>query len=112
MKKLLIATTSLMLTVGSTSCKSSKDSTEDQWASERSTTEKRMGERADRMSPEDLFATLDLDKSGTLIKSEVKGRLAEQFDKVDTDGDGSLSLEEVKNMPKPQGGKRRGSAPR
>ena len=48
---------------------------------------------------------MDTDNDGMLSKAEVKGPLANDFSKIDSNSDGKISLTELKNAPKPQGGK-------
>jgi len=52
-----------------------------------------------------LLAEMDANKDGKLAKSEVKGRLANDFAKIDTDNDGLISESEHQAAPRP---KRRG----
>ncbi len=46
--------------------------------------------------PEKIMADLDLDKDSLISTSEAKGRLADDFSKVDSNADGFVSLEELK----------------
>lgn len=55
---------------------------------------------------EEIFKMDDEDGDGKLSKSEVKGPLLHDFDKVDTDGDGFISKAELENAPKPERGNR------
>lgn len=52
-------------------------------------------------SPDQLFQMMDANKDGLLAKSEVKGPLSRDFDKVDTDNDGFISKKELETAPKP-----------
>ncbi len=53
-------------------------------------------------SPKELIAQMDADEDGKLSKEEVKGPLRNDFDKVDLNEDGFLSLEELQKAPKPK----------
>lgn len=64
------------------------------------------GEKGKRPQFSDLLAKMDANKDGKLAKSEIQGRLKDDFDKVDTDNDGFITETEFKNMPKPGRGKR------
>ena len=47
---------------------------------------------------------MDSNGDGKLSKTEIKGRLLDDFAKIDTNGDGFLSKAEIQNAPKPQRG--------
>ncbi len=49
-----------------------------------------------------VFKEMDANDDGRLAKIEVRGRLAERFDKIDADGDGYITKEEMKKAPRPQ----------
>jgi Ca2+-binding EF-hand superfamily protein len=49
---------------------------------------------------------MDANKDGKLAKAEVQGRLKDNFDKADTNGDGFITEEEFKNMAPPKRGQR------
>lgn len=51
----------------------------------------------------ELLTEMDEDKDGQLSRSEVKGPLEQDFDRIDLDKNGFLSVEELKNAPKPEG---------
>jgi len=53
-------------------------------------------------TPEVLIKEMDTNKDGKLSKGEVKGPLKNDFDKVDLNKNGFLSLEELKKAPKPE----------
>ncbi|MDA8693246.1 EF-hand domain-containing protein [Saprospiraceae bacterium] len=105
MKNLII----LMLSIAFMfSCKSKNAATTE--------TEYKANDRADRsqrggrkgpMNIDEVFK-MDVDGDGFLSKSEVKGRLSDNFDKIDTNGDAKISREELENAPKPERGQRGG----
>ncbi|WPJ95634.1 EF-hand domain-containing protein [Coraliomargarita algicola] len=49
-----------------------------------------------RPSPQEIFQRMDSDENGTLSLEEVKGPLAEHFDKIDADGDGQITPKELR----------------
>lgn len=63
------------------------------------------GERKAPPSIDEVFK-MDTNGDGKLAKSEIKGRLLEKFDAIDTDNDGFISKTEFQNMPRPQRGQR------
>lgn len=82
------------LVIFATSCGSSTDSTSQ---------EGRQGQV--QKDAATLIKEMDTDNDGMLSKAEVKGPLANDFSKIDSNSDGKISLTELKNAPKPQGGK-------
>ena len=65
-------------------------------------------ERGERKGPpafSQLLEKMDADKDGKLAKDEVKGKLSERFDTIDTDEDGFITEEEFEKAPKPKGRK-------
>ena len=54
-------------------------------------------------STDQLFAQMDSNKDSKLSKSEVKGPLANDFAKIDTDSDGFITKAELDKAPKPNG---------
>lgn len=66
--------------------------------------------RQERKSPptfEQLIEKMDANDDGKLSKSEIKGRLKENFEKVDLDEDGFITAEEFEEAPKPKRGPKR-----
>ena len=61
-------------------------------------------EEGDRPSIAEMLAEMDSDGDGKLSESEVKGPLKNDFSKIDTNNDGFIVEEELKNAPQPQGG--------
>lgn len=53
-----------------------------------------------------LLTEMDANQDGRLAKSEVKGPILNDFAKIDTDGNGFISKEELENAPRPQRGER------
>lgn len=49
-----------------------------------------------------LLEEMDKDEDGKLSKSEIKGPLKNDFDKIDTDEDEFISEAEFKKAPKPE----------
>ena len=62
--------------------------------------------QGERLSATDLIRQMDANKDAKLSKDEVKGPLAEQFSKIDTDNDGFLSKVEIEKASKPNGQRR------
>jgi len=56
----------------------------------------------ERPTFEKLLGDMDANEDGKLSQDEVKGRLKENFDKVDADSDGFVTKEEFDNAPKPE----------
>jgi len=56
----------------------------------------------ERPKPEDLVTKLDVNKDGKISKEEAKGPLGEDFQTIDTNNDGFITLEELKNVPNPK----------
>jgi len=91
MKKITLAfaVIALSLTIG---CKSQKETT--------ATKEEKPGmERGERPDP----FLMDINDDGKLTKLEVTGKLLEDFDELDTDGDNYLTREELGMDEKPEG---------
>jgi Ca2+-binding EF-hand superfamily protein len=57
----------------------------------------KLGKTADEIV-ENLLKTMDADKDGKISRAEAKGKLAESFDKVDTNKDGYLDRQELRAM--------------
>lgn len=51
-------------------------------------------------NPENLMADMDVNKDNGISKEEAKGLLARDFDRLDANEDGKLTLEELSKMPK------------
>lgn len=56
----------------------------------------------ERPKPEDLLTKLDLNKDSKISKEEAKGPLGEDFQTIDTNNDGFINLEELKNVKNPK----------
>lgn len=64
-------------------------------------------EKRQRPTPEKIFARLDANEDGTILKDEIKNeRFLKRFDKIDTDSDGAITLEELKISMENQKGKK------
>ena len=46
-------------------------------------------------APDQIIERLDMDGSGSIIKGEAKGFIAKYFDRIDANGDGKISEEEL-----------------
>ncbi len=62
--------------------------------------------RGERPQFADLLTKMDVDKDGRLSKTEVQGRLKDNFSKMDKDADGFISETEFENAAPPQRRKR------
>ncbi|MGB5819911.1 MAG: EF-hand domain-containing protein [Saonia sp.] len=66
--------------------------------------------RQERKEPptfEELIEQMDANEDGKLSKSEIKGRLKKDFEKIDADEDGFITAEEFEKAPKPERGPKR-----
>ncbi len=87
-----------------TSCGSSKEQT---YSDDVVETRGERGQRPDgKRDMAKMFAEMDVNDDGRLAKLEVKGRLTENFEEIDKDGDGYITMEEIENAPKPPRGNR------
>ncbi|OBX24440.1 hypothetical protein BAA08_00100 [Bizionia sp. APA-3] len=50
----------------------------------------------------ELLEKMDANKDGKLAKEEISGNLKNHFSEVDTDKDGFITEEELKNAPRPK----------
>ena len=87
--------TAIILVVG---CKTQQDS-----ATEAPTRGDNRGQ--ERPSIDEIFR-MDANQDGMLAPSEVKGPLKNDFSKIDTNGDGFISRQELESAPKPPRGQR------
>jgi len=100
----------------STSCNSTKQTTETAAATEKARTNERPQRGGERPTPEAMFAQMDTNKDGKITKAEAKGPLANDFARIDADENGFISLEEMKaaaptgNRPPRSGGRPGGGA--
>lgn len=54
--------------------------------------------KSDKISPEKLFTKLDVNNDEKLEKDEIKDeKILKRFDKIDSNSDGAISLEELEN---------------
>ena len=62
--------------------------------------EKSKDKKKERPTPEKMFAKLDKDSDGKLVKAEVEAnkRMAKGFDKMDGNSDGGITLTEFKTF--------------
>ena len=75
------------------------------------TTNAQSKDRQERRTPPsatEMFAEMDANEDEKLSEDEVKGPLAENFEKIDADSDGYITKEELEKAPKPEGRKPRG----
>ena len=69
------------------------------------------GERGQRQGGPDIdkiFAEMDANDDGKIMKLEAKGPIAENFDKMDSNDDGYITKEELQSAPRPERGERGG----
>lgn len=59
-------------------------------------------EKRERPSFAMLLEKMDTNEDGKLAKSEIRGRLKENFSEIDSNEDGFISEEELKNAPRPK----------
>ena len=57
--------------------------------------ERPSGNRPGELDPKQIFAALDADKDGKLVKEELPDQFAERFNLVDTNADGGISEQEL-----------------
>lgn len=93
MKKVAMIIVTGTLFVFASSCSSQQNTAEG----------KSSNKQNSRQNGPPTFTQLDTNNDGSLSKSEVKGPLANEFSKIDTDGNGVISNAEFENAPKPQG---------
>ena len=59
-------------------------------------------------APDQIIERLDIDVSGSIIKGEAKGFIAKYFDRIDANGDGKISEEELLHARENRGQKLKG----
>ena len=59
-------------------------------------------------APDQIIERLDMDGSGSIIKGEAKGFIAKYFDRIDANGDGKISDEELLHARENRGQKPKG----
>lgn len=59
-------------------------------------------------APDQIIERLDIDGSGSIIKGEAKGFIAKYFDRIDANGDGKISEEELLHARENRGQKPKG----
>ena len=94
---LLLLVLCLPLAIGCNSQKST-DATSDQ--------KQRQNSRRQGPPSVDEIFKMDTNQDGKLERSELNGRLLQDFAKIDTNEDGFITREELENAPKPQRGQR------
>ena len=100
-----------VITTLSISCKTKAQTTDTNvQKSEQRQERAQRGEKGQRPNPAEMFIQMDANKDGRLSKTEVKGPLQKDFSKIDTNGDGFITKEELEKAPKPnrQGPPKRG----
>ncbi len=100
-QQLLQLMMTLLILLLATACNTQKDTTT---TAQRPSTQQARGERP---SIDEIFA-MDANQDGKLDKSEIKGPLLRDFDRVDSDSDGFITRTELENAPRPP----RGQGPR
>lgn len=107
--KVKVALLSLLLLA--TSCaKKTSDATTMQRQDQQEMRQPRRGnntQQSKRPTAGELIAQLDANKDGKLEKLEAKGPIAQDFDKLDKDQDGFLSVDEIEAAGPPQRRNRR-----
>lgn len=53
-------------------------------------------------SVEEIFSQMDVNQDNQLSEDEVTGPIKKDFIDIDTDGDGFISVDELKDAPKPR----------
>ncbi len=91
----LSSTILLLVALFLSSCGGSKDASQNEQGPNNG------NRRSGPPSVEQIFE-MDTDGDNLLSREEVKGRMANDFDRIDTNSDGYLTKEEVKNAPRPE----------
>lgn len=105
MKYTLIAITLVFTSL--TACNSAKDKANSEVVESTEIKSERLPEKKKYSQLERRFAKMDANKDNKLEKSELKDRFADQFDEVDTDSDGFISIDELKVYSETNKGKKR-----
>ncbi len=100
--KLIAVVGIALIMLGANSCRSNNKSRKN-WTSQNQ--QRRMGQRK---TPAQIIANMDRNNDGKLSADEVRGRLKNDFAKVDTNGDGFLTKAEIANAPRPNRNQRGG----
>jgi len=69
--------------------------------------ENKKGDRR-RPNPEEAFKMLDTNQDEKISKEEAKGPLAEHFDRIDSNDDGFITVDELEKMQRRRGSRRGG----
>lgn len=84
-------------------CNSSKKTAESEYREPGSTSQRGGGDRKGPPDAAQAIAQMDANSDGKLSIDEVKGRLKDDFTKVDSNGDGFVTKAELESA-KPKGG--------
>ena len=105
MKQILMACALMALTTACNSQKQTATPPEEPASTTRTERTDRSRNQQGPPSMEKVFE-MDANKDGKLSKAEVKGKLLNDFSKIDTNADGFITKEELEKAPKPQRGQR------
>lgn len=100
--KLIAVVGIALIMLGASSCRSNNKSHKNRTSQNQ---QRRMGQRK---TPAQIIANMDRNNDGKLSADEVRGRLKNDFAKVDTNGDGFLTKAEIANAPRPNRNQRGG----
>ena len=93
----------ISVSVSTVSCKSNEQTTRN------NNTQRNSNQRqGQRLSVDEVFKMMDVNKDNKLSKAEVKGPLANDFASIDTNDDGFITKTELSNAPEPENNRQGG----